>query len=208
MFHLFVFGLLLGWGAAIPIGAINLEMIRRNLRWGTGAGIGLGIGASVADVTYLALLSIGVLHILTHPIILKITGVVGSLLLAWFGYQALRLTSKASQEARFAKEKSRSFSRHALEGYLLTLINPFTILFWSSISVTLAVISHSNVHYALFYALLGVFMGTLSWVSGLNLFLHFTRHRLSPSVIDTINKLGGIILLGFALLGFWRVLTT
>ncbi len=30
-----LFGLLLGWGAAIPIGPMNLEIIRRNLRYGT-----------------------------------------------------------------------------------------------------------------------------------------------------------------------------
>ena len=206
MFDLVIVGLFLGWGAAIPIGAINLEMIRRNLRIGTGAGFSLGVGACCADVTYLALLSLGVLQILNHPSVLKFTGIFGSLLLAWFGYKSLQMKAVSTTEQAAVVIPSRSLLRHMIEGYLLTLINPYTILFWSSISMTIAVINHTR-NYAIFYTGAGVLIGTFSWVCALNLFLHFTRHRLSKNIIQKINVAGGIILLGFAALGFWRALS-
>ena len=70
MLNLFIFGLFLGWGAAIPIGAINLEIIRRNLRFSTASGLAFGLGACVADVTYLVLLSVGILQFLNYPFVL------------------------------------------------------------------------------------------------------------------------------------------
>jgi L-lysine exporter family protein LysE/ArgO len=205
MIHLIIFGLLLGWGAAIPIGPINLEIIRRNLHYGTAIGIALGLGACSADVTYLILLSIGALNILAYPLILKIIGVIGALILAWFGFNALRLkpASIANNETRpvITYKVWRSYS----EGFFLTFINPYTILFWSSISTTIALTTHASSHATLF-AGLGVLFGTTSWIIFLNVLLHFTRHRLSARSIRWLNIAGGIILLGFAIIGLWHSL--
>lgn len=205
MLHLLVFGLLLGWGAAIPVGPINLEIIRRNLRFGTLIGLALGLGACSADLTYLMLLSIGALKILAHPQILKVISILGSLILAWFGWGALRLKSAETSGNNSDLPMVGSAWRNYIEGYCLTLINPYTILFWSSISTTIAVTTR-GVQYATLYAGLGVLIGTVSWICGLNLLLHFTRHRLSARSIQILNIIGGIILLGFAIAGLWHAL--
>lgn len=202
MLHQLIFGLLLGWGAAIPLGPMNLEIIRRNLYFGTIYGIALGAGACSADVTYLFLLALGALTILTHHLILQIVGVVGSGILLWFGYSALKLKAIAIDN-NDQKLKSAAPIRHLMEGYVLTLFNPFTILFWASVSTQIAIMA-STTAYAIWYAGLGVLLGTFSWVIALNICLHVTRHRLSPSVMRWINRIGGLVLIGFAVLGFWR----
>lgn len=196
-----LFGLFLGWGAAIPIGPINLEVIRRNLTFGTRYGVALGLGACSADVTYLLLLSVGFLTLLTQPLILKIMGCLGSLILAWFGYSTLRM--KTQHYAKTTASNTRTTWRHSIEGYLLTLINPMTILFWSSVSTQIVLISKKG-EYAIINSGLGVLLGTLSWILGLNLFLHLYRHRLSEKTLQIFNKTGGIILLAFAIHGLWH----
>lgn len=201
MLHIIIFGLLLGYGAAIPIGPINLEIMRRNLHFGTAMGLALGFGACSADVTYLVLLSLGALKILAYPLVLKIIGVVGSVILAWFGYNALRLKSSANDNNK--PLTTHSFWRNYLEGYVLTLINPYTILFWSSISTTLALVTHANSQ-AIVYAGIGVLLSTSSWIVGLNTLLHFTKHRFSPRVMRWLNIMGGVILIGFAIIGLWH----
>lgn len=205
MLHQLLFGLLLGWGAAIPIGPLNLEMIRRNLQYGTPYGMALGIGACSADVTYIILLSLGALTILTHALIMQIIGVLGSLVLAWFGFSALRLRANhiASNDPNRVIKKQYSLWRHTVEGYILTLFNPFTILFWSSVSAQIALQAKTATH-AMFYAGVGVLLGTFSWVCGLNICLHFTRHKLSQRMMQYLNYAGGIILLFFAAIGFWH----
>ena len=74
--HLFILGLILGWGAAIPIGPINLEIIRRHLSFGMIFGIAYGLGACIADLCYLILLMSGALILLQHPLVLKIIGII------------------------------------------------------------------------------------------------------------------------------------
>ncbi|MDR3477268.1 MAG: LysE family translocator [Gammaproteobacteria bacterium] len=198
--HLLLFGILLGMGAAIPIGPVNLEMIRRNLRFGTHYGIMTGLGACTADLTYLILLCLGALTLLQYPDVLRGLGLVGSLVLGWFGINAFRskLTDIPEQN------KSPSLFRFSLEGYLITLINPYTILFWASISSQLSMIAASH-DYTILLAGTGVIVGAAAWVFILNGFLHFTRHRLSKKAIHRLNYVGGVILLGFAAIGLIRV---
>jgi L-lysine exporter family protein LysE/ArgO len=203
MLRALFFGLLLGWGAAIPIGPINLEIVRRNLRFGTTYGMALGLGACGADITYLALLSFGALTALLHPLILNSVAIAGSFILAWFGYSALRMKAGASSE--MAALNRHPLWRHTAEGYVLTLLNPLTILFWASISAQVIIFSRHAADKAI-YAGIGVLLGTLSWMIALNVFLHLTRHRLSKRVMIYLNYAGGIILLGFAAMGFLRVI--
>jgi L-lysine exporter family protein LysE/ArgO len=190
-------GILLGFGAAVPIGPVNLEIIRRNLHYGTAYGIALGLGACTADVTYLVLLSFGVLSFLNEPQILKYVGIGGSLILAWFAYGAFKTnTTVVTKHA-----PTPSLLRYLLEGFIITLLNPITILFWASISSQISIIGLDNSLYAILLTGLGVMIGTITWILSLNTALHFTRHRLNARTMQLLNYLGGIILLGFSLFG-------
>ena len=204
MIELLVFGLLLGWGAAIPIGAINLEIIRRNLRFSTSSGLAFGLGACIADVTYLLVLSYGALQFINYPVFLKSIGIIGSLILAWFGWTALRQKVETTEGVQALPVSSFSVARHARDGYFLTLINPYSIVFWSSVSMTIS--ANTKADNATFYAGIGVLLGVLSWVLTLNTILHLTRHRMSSKIMHYINITGGFILIGLAILGFWRSL--
>lgn len=206
LWHYFFYGLLLGWGAAVPIGPLNLEMIRRNLRFGTRAGISLGVGASAADFTYLILLLAGALAILHHEMVLKVIGVLGALILAWFGISALRKPSlsQASVTVELENTLHLQLLKHGIQGYGMTLLNPFTILFWSSVSVQVAALTHHLSEEALYFVATGVILAALSWVIGSNTLLHFTRDRFSPRLVHYLNMMGGIILICFALYGFWH----
>ncbi|MCP4473025.1 MAG: LysE family transporter [Gammaproteobacteria bacterium] len=113
MLHILIVTLLLGLGAAAPVGPINLEIIRRHLQSGFTTGIIFGSGACSADLTYLFLLSLGVLTLLTHVVLINSMGIVGSLILFWFGFSAVRLTSKL--QTSVVKEKN--YAAHFRDGY-------------------------------------------------------------------------------------------
>jgi L-lysine exporter family protein LysE/ArgO len=200
--HLVLFGVVLGLGAAIPVGPVNLEMIRRNLRFGTSYGIMTGLGACTADLTYLTLLCCGALTLLQYPDVLRGLGIVGSLILIWFGLSAFRPKATDLPENTITP----SLFRYGVEGYAITLINPFTILFWVSVSSQISLAAMTYDH-AILYAGAGVIIGTVSWVLALNTILHFTRHHLSKRAIQWLNYSGGVIILGFAGLGMWRSIT-
>ena len=194
--HLLLTGILLGWGAAIPLGPINVEMIRRNLLFGTRSGLGIAFGATLADTCYILLILGGILVFLNRPIILEVVGFAGAFVLAWFAYKSL--TAKPLQMEN--RLQQRNFFHTVLAGFLMTLLNPFTIIFWSSISSQIASYAVGK-HDAVFLATLGVIIGTLSWSLSLNTTLHFTRHKIKPSIMRMLNIIGGLILLGFAITG-------
>jgi len=199
--HLFIFGLLLGWGVAIPFGPINLEISRRNLLQGTAEGTIFGLGACLADVSYLILLSFGALALFTHTAILRAIGILGSLVLIWFAIQAL----KNKEEQTSAPLKKRSLWGHLIAGYAMTLLNPYNVLFWSSLIAQIAVVAEAK-SFGVLIAGSGVLVGALSWVLFLNFLLHLTRHKLPKKIIQSLNLAGVVILFGFALFGLVRAL--
>lgn len=197
--HVYFFGLLIGWGVAIPIGPMNLEIIRRNLTLGIRSGLSFGFGIISADLTYLLLLNLGVLVVLAqnHRIMLPV-GIIGSLILLWFAVKTLKM-----QPGSFKKTSSvpQPLWRQMFDGYILTVLSPFTILFWASMSSEIAV---SSGRHLMLPMALGVMTGVCSWMVGLNIVLHFTRHRLSDRLMHFLNRAGGVILLLFALFGLWH----
>lgn len=198
--QLFYSGILIGMGAAIPIGPINLEIMRRNLRFGTPYGVVTGLGACGADITYLILLCLGALTLVNYPDLLRLMGLIGSLILAWFGISALR---NQASEKMFAPVQP-SLWRYSIEGYFMTLINPYTILFWASISSQISLAAFHN-QQAMLLAGMGVMLSTVGWVLFLNATIHVTRHRLSQTVVKWLNYAGGVILLSFAMSGLYKV---
>ncbi len=194
LFEILLMGIMLGLGAAVPIGPINLEMIRRNLSYSAKTGFLFGLGACSADLIYLVLLSLGVLSLLNHPLLLKVMALLGALILMYFAYGAF--TTK-TMENQVTKALSSALPQHYFSGLLLTMSNPITILFWASISSQVAALTLTH-QYATLYAGIGVVIGTVGWVIALNLFIHFTKHKISNKAINILNKIGGVLLLGFA----------
>lgn len=195
--HLLLAGILLGLGVAIPLGPINVEMMRRNLNYGTRFGIAVAVGATCADTTYILLILTGILLFLNNPLVLEVVGIVGAFVLAWFAYKSF--TSKPSVSHNPLKR--RSWLKTWVAGYLMTLLSPFTIIFWSSISSQIAGFTAGE-HDAVLLATLGVILGTLMWSMSFNTVLHFTRHKISLKAMRVFDIIGGGILSVFVILSF------
>lgn len=197
--HYYLLGLLVGLGVAIPIGPMNIEIIRRNLTYGLTTGIIFGVGIVTADLTYFILLNLGVETLLTDPRIIFPIGIIGSCILIWFAYKAW--TMKIKQNTK-GLENPGPLWKQTRDGYLLTLSSPLTILFWASMSSTVA-ISGTGTNPMIATAL-GVMTGVVGWMLGLNGALQITRDHLPQKAMYYLNHIGSIILLGFALFGIWR----
>ncbi|NNM59490.1 MAG: LysE family translocator [Legionellales bacterium] len=201
--HVLLSSLILGWGAAIPFGPINFEMMRRNLSFGFLFGMCFGSGVVCADLTYVTLLCMGMLSLLKHVELLRIVTMIGSFVLAWFAYQAFRAAPiMGTQPSKSTKPALQNW----IEGYVFTLVNPYTILFWASVSSQLVSITEAKTT-SMILASLGVVLGAFSWVCIFNGGLHFTRHKLTVFTAKLLNRIGGVILLGFAVYGLYNVYT-
>ena len=201
-YHMFYIGLLLGLGAAMPIGPVNLEIIRRNVQYGLWAGLLLGMGAVLSDLTYIIALSYSFIALLQNPHTLHIIGVLGSMIIGYFGIQSI-LSKPRDNKPTTSNKAAPHHLFHLLAGYSMTLINPYTILFWGSISSQIVLIERQSPH--LFYVtIVGVIAGAAGWAVSLNLLLHATRERINANTMSWLNKVGGVILILFSLYGLYH----
>ena len=209
-------GLLLGFGAAVPPGPVNLEIARRTTRGGFWAGATVGLGAVTVDVCFAVLLSLGVLQIIdSTPWIAIPVHVIGIALLLFLAQGALgnavarlRKPGKQGLDNRPAAPSARA---GYVTGVAMCVTSPYQALFW--LTVVPGVLSgprSTDVTLADGVTLCaGVFIATLTWVvsfAGLLAgFRTLDRREWLPFMMDGV---GGLLLLGFAGRSIWKLGTT
>ncbi|MGV7961649.1 LysE family translocator [Photorhabdus tasmaniensis] len=180
---------LLGLGAAAPVGPINIEIMRRHLNISCLHAVIFGLGACFADIIYLLLLGAGVLQLFSNTIFMPIFGFLGALIVIWFGITSL--LNKKNEENRNIIRKP--YHRQFFDGVLLTLLNPYNVIFWLSVSVQLNNITSGK--YSLFIGASGTIIGVIFWVALINAVIFFSRKMLNHRVIKFINYISGVILI-------------
>lgn len=160
----FANGVLLGLGAAVPIGPVNVQIARRALREGFAAGFALGCGAVTVDVFYAVLASVG-LRRMPDVGALEWTLRVGGIgLLGYLGVLCLRGERQAWRLDPFASGPAPSRRGAYFTGLLMTLLNPMTLAFWFVAVPALVGTITARPGRDLPKVCAGVFAGTLGWV--------------------------------------------
>ena len=191
MFESFIQGFILGLGAAVPLGPINVLIMSTALR-SYPAAVAFGAGAMSADATYLVLLLFGLLTLLDHPTIMTVLGVLGAgflLYMSW-GIWSHRNDPIHLQDVR----KAPPIWQNYLKGLALTLMNPYTIVFWLSVSAYIR-----TAHLQPLGTLLGLFSGIALWITLMPLLIHKTKHLFSQKTVTTISIVSAVILAFFGI---------
>jgi threonine/homoserine/homoserine lactone efflux protein len=200
-------GVLLGIGAAAPVGPVNVEIARRALKRGFRAGFALGCGAVTVDVTYAVLASLSLGPAMRNVWALRIVGLCGAAILAWLGIASLR--SAARVEPIRASEPPPAPQDHRHRDYptglLMTAVNPMTLVFW--FAVVPGTIAEASEHPVrdLLLVCAGVFLATIGWVIGFAGTLAALGSFGKQKWVRVVDAAGGVILLAFAALAIWRV---
>lgn len=192
-------GITIGLGAAVPIGPVNIEIMRRNLNQGFKAGISFALGACSADLFYLMTLLFGIIHLFKHHRIINVISLVGSIVLFYFSYQCLTSRTTVAERPKPSSYPPSPTSTHFFQGLLMTLFNPYTLLFWLSIGSQITQLSTSLLASQAITASTGVFLGTLLWAVAFNLVISKMNLLIRPVTSHYLNTMGGIILFFFAL---------
>lgn len=200
MFHIILLGFFLGFGLAMSVGPVTLLIIRINLAQGFQQGMLVGLGAICADFTYLALLATGSLLFLQEPLVLKVIGVLGAIILCYFGIKTMRSPIVISAKNAALPKKHHNF----ITGYLICISSPLSILFWIGLASEVAEIAAKQ-QYAVYYFGLGLFLGVFTWLVMLNGVLSSMRHQISPKILNIFNQIGGLVIIVFGVYGLVKV---
>jgi L-lysine exporter family protein LysE/ArgO len=191
MFWIFFEGLLLGFGAAVPIGPVNILIMNEALR-SYRAAVAVGLGAMTADIFYLSAAALGLAPVLQIPWVQTLLGFAGMLFLALLGIMLLRHRDDdtASEPSEAAND---SLTKAFLSGLMLTLANPYTVGFWLSVMAV-------GLQGSPALLISGLVCAIVLWVTAMPWVVHRQRHRLGPGVRRQLNTAAAGILLLFALL--------
>lgn len=186
----FIEGLALGFGAAVPIGPVNVLIMSYALvRFSLGFGVGLG--AMAVDMGYLFGISFGVLKFSQNELLTQILAIFGSIFLLYIAY----LTFYGARN--LATQKSGlngSFWSCFVKGALMNLVNPYIIGFWLSVSGIVALLPNAIM------GLAGLFVSIASWVIFLSLIVSRSKKFIGAKAQIAFAYISAILMAGFAII--------
>jgi len=194
-------GIGLGLAAAVPIGPVNVQIARRTLRGGFWSGFVLGCGAVTADVVYAILSSVGFGKAAGLPAVEWSVRIAGTALLTYLGVLCLRGEREAFRSDPTAAPPDRSLAATGssyVTGLAMTLFNPMTLAFWFVAVPALVGSVAADVAQDLPRVCVGVFIGTIGWVTGFATALALAGRYRRNWWLAAADAAGGATLLVFA----------
>ena len=189
MLNSFAEGFLLGLGAALPLGPINILIMNHALK-SYGSAVAIGFGAMSADIIYLLLILLGMATVLESASFSVGLGLLGSLFLAYMAYAIFGgRHNRLDKVERVVSNKS--LFKYYFQGLVLTGLNPYTIAFWLSIAGYVI-----NQELNPIFTVLGMFCAILLWITLMPYLVHRSKHKISAKV-SYYMSMGSALLLGF-----------
>ncbi len=184
-------GFFLGIGAAIPIGPINILIINEALISYKNA-VFIGAGAMSADLTYLSLILLGLLNkIQKSHNILVFMGIMGSIFLIYLSYGIFK-TRNILPEISNSQAHQKGIVNSYFKGYSLTLLNPYTIGFWLSVTTYVATNGLNPI-----FTVLGLIFAITLWITIMPFAVHKSKNIIAAKAFKLINIISSLVLLFF-----------
>ncbi|MDE3234387.1 MAG: LysE family translocator [Bacteroidota bacterium] len=197
MIAAFLKGLALGIMLAISVGPIIFSIIKQSINNGYRGGFTFVAGVSASDITLVVVSQLFTELFRSILAYKKPIGIGGSLLLIIIGifvlfYKKVHINEDGSQKIQMRK---RDYVKTFLSGFFMNTLNPGSIAFW-------LVLATSVVDYTRSYRIV-MFATCLTFVLSTDiakvLLAGRLRQKLTPHNIHIINKISGIILIGFGI---------
>ena len=198
--------ILLGISLAAPVGPVNIEVIKRGLKYGFLPAFLLSLGAAAADTTYLLTIFFGLSKIINFPAVRTGIWFLGSLVLLYLGISSvIEFFDTYDYQKSNQKVRKNSF----VAGYLITISNPMTIIWWFGIFGAIIGSSDENVSETVaLLKCLTIIIGVVLWLFTLSLLLQWGKRFINEKNLKFISLAAGLIITGFGLYFGYNALTT
>ena len=187
----------LGISLAAPIGPINAAQLDRGIKYGFVNAWLIGLGSVAADMVYMLVVYFGIIHILDIPFVKTFLWLFGFFVLTYTGIESLK---SIGQLTSARGESDESYKRSFLAGFLMSISNPLTILFWLGIygSILANTAASSSLEELVVYSS-AIIAGLALWDVSMAALSSSFRKFLSAGYLTVISILSGISLIGFGL---------
>ena len=190
-------GITLGLLLSIAVGPVLFSVIKQSLNNGIKGGLSFVLGVSLSDISLVVASNFFTELFTSFNTNRTAIGIMGSTFLISVGiyylyFKKVKVNEQGSQLLKFRK---RDYAKILLAGYFMNTLNPAIIIFWLVQSA--AFIEHTiNQRITIFsIALVFVLLADILKV----VLAGKLRQRLTPKNIGLLNRINGIILIGFGI---------
>lgn len=188
---------LLGLSLAAPIGPVNATQLDRGIKYGFLHSWLVGIGAMIADGLYMLVVYLGLVTFIDTPILQTFLWLFGSFVLLYTGVESV-LTAR---KIEFQNTRNRESCYKAFfSGFMMSLTNPLTILFWLGIygSILARTAATATQNELLFYSA-AIITGLLVWDVTMATISSSFRKILTSRLLVIVSAISGLSLVGFGI---------
>lgn len=198
-------GLALGLMLSITVGPVIFSIIKQSINNGHKGGFAFIAGVSFSDITLVVVSN--VFTVLFSSLLDYKTpiGIGGSSLLIALGIYVLFFKKiKVNEEGlQVIKMRKRDYVKIFISGYLMNTLNPSVIGFWLLTSTSLLVESFNYRLVVFITCLIVVAIFDIAKV----MLAGRIRQKLTAHNIHIINRISGLILIGFGVALIWGILS-
>jgi threonine/homoserine/homoserine lactone efflux protein len=195
----------LGLLLSISVGPVLFSIIKQSLTNGYRGGLSFVAGVSASDISLVFISNIftqlfaQLKDFKTH---IAVTGCIFLVTLGIYFLFFKKVQVNAEGNHLMIKFRKRDYARIFASGYLMNTLNPACILFW--ITWSTAFITHAlDTRVVIFATCLVIVLGLdVAKV----IMAGKIRNRLTPHNINIINRINGLILIGFGIALVWGLL--
>lgn len=186
----------MGLSLSAPIGPINAAQLDKGIRGGFLPAWFVGLGAICADILHMLLVFLGIIHLLELPFVKVFLWLFGCFVLIYTGVDSMK--NAGALTASQSRSPESGLSRSFLQGFLMSLFNPLSIMFWLGIygSILAKSMNESSVQQLLLNSgaiVLGILLWDVVMAAAASLF----RKYLTFGILKFISVVSGLSLVGF-----------
>lgn len=197
MFDILLKGITLGLLLSIAVGPVLFSIIKQSINNGVKGGLAFVLGVSLSDVS-LAVASNFFTELFTSLNTRREEiGIIGSTFLISVGIYFLFFKKvKANEEGKqLLIFRKRDYLKLFLTGFFMNILNPAIIIFWLTTTTAFA---SNTIQQRLFICAVALSLVLLADIAKV-LLANRIRRKLTLKNIAMINRLNGLILIGFGL---------
>jgi putative LysE/RhtB family amino acid efflux pump len=193
----------LGFFVALQLGPMSLFLIRSTLRAGWRVGAAIGCGIAFVDGVYAALGATGAAALLTFDPLRIVLGIAGAVVLVVLGVRTF-LSAFRVRAGREVGDDVATPRRAFVSAVAAPAANPATIVWWGAL---LGAASSATSARPL-PLVVGVALGSLTWVASLSGIVAVVRRAVGPRTVQLADGVAGLGLTAFGGVLGWRTLTS
>ncbi|MFJ5713072.1 LysE family transporter [Neobacillus sp. NPDC093127] len=189
--------LILGFTLAAPIGPVNSARLDKGVKNGFWHSWIVGTGALIADVIFMLLVYLGMVQFLDIPMIQIFLWLFGGFVLIYSGIESIKNSNNIT--LNYSRKKESLF-KCFLTGFILSITNPLSILFWLGIygSILAKTIQTDGTKMILLYSSM-IFLGLIFWDLFIASLISGFRKLLNLRSLMAISIVSGVSLIVFGI---------